>query len=134
MKKKLQIKINKNIFLFLLSMFMINIGYAQCAVWTDMEAPVIRDLVGREEWSTTSTHHYAYYNDRHQAWNKPQFGRSKNPEGRNIPKEIIKEKGKGYISLAFTAFDQNRIDLKDLSDFLGIKLSYISKTRQLLNG
>ena len=76
---------------------------------------------------------YAYYNDKHLAWNKPQFGRSKNPEGRNIPKEVIKEKGKGYISLAFKAFDQNRIDLKDLSDFLGIKLSYISKTRQLLN-
>lgn len=75
----------------------------------------------------------AYYNDRHLAWNKPQFGRSKKPEGRNIPKEAIKEKGRNYISLAFTAFDQNRIDLKDLSDFLGIKLSYIPKTRQLLN-
>lgn len=77
---------------------------------------------------------YAYYNERHQEWNnKPQFGRSKNPEGRNIPKEAIREKGRNYISLAFTAFDQNRIDLKDLSDFLGIKLNYITKTRQLLN-
>jgi Zn-dependent peptidase ImmA (M78 family) len=75
----------------------------------------------------------AYYNERHIAWNKPQFGRSKTPEGRNIPKETIKEKGKNYISLAFSAFDQNRIDLKDLSDFLGVKLSYIPKTRQLLN-
>jgi Zn-dependent peptidase ImmA (M78 family) len=74
-----------------------------------------------------------YYNNRHEAWNKPQFGRSKNPEGRNIAKETIKEKGKTYISLAFSAFDQNRIDIKDLSDFLGVNFSYITKTRQLLN-
>jgi Zn-dependent peptidase ImmA (M78 family) len=75
----------------------------------------------------------AFYNEKHQAWNKPSFGRSKHPEGRNIARETIKEKGKTYISLAFSAFDQNRIDLKDLSDFLGIKFSYIPKTRQLLN-
>lgn len=75
----------------------------------------------------------AFYKDKHQAWNKPSFGRAKKPEGRNIAKETIKEKGKTYISLAFSAFDQNRIDLKDLSDFLGVKLSYISTTRQLLN-
>lgn len=74
-----------------------------------------------------------YYKDKHQAWNKPQFGRSAHPEGRNVAKETIKEKGRTYISLAFSAFDKNRIDLKDLSDFLGIKLSYIQKTRQLLN-
>ena len=74
-----------------------------------------------------------YYKDRHKAWNKPQFGRAKKPEGRNIAKETIKEKGRTYISLAFSAFDQKRIDLKDLSDFLGVKLSYIPKTRQLLN-
>ena len=75
----------------------------------------------------------AFYDDRHQAWNKPSFGRMKKPEGRNIAKETIKEKGKTYISLAFSAFDQNRIDIKDLSDFLGVKLSYIPKTRLLLN-
>lgn len=75
----------------------------------------------------------AFYNEKHQAWNKPSFGRSKHPEGRNIARETIKEKGRTYISLAFSAFDQNRIDLKDLSDFLGIKFSYIPKTRQLLN-
>lgn len=74
-----------------------------------------------------------YYKDRHQAWNKPSFGIAKHPEGRNIAKETIKEKGRTYISLAFSAFDQNRIDLKDLSDFLGVRLSYIPKTRQLLN-
>ncbi|MDP4262636.1 MAG: XRE family transcriptional regulator [Bacteroidota bacterium] len=78
---------------------------------------------------TTST----FYKEKHDAWNKPQFGRSKHPEGRNIPKETINEKGRSYVSLAFKAFDQNRIDLKDLSDFLGVKLSYIPKTRQLLN-
>jgi len=75
----------------------------------------------------------AFYKEKHQAWNKPSFGRAKNPEGRNIAKETIKEKGKTYISLAFSAYDQNRIDLKDLSDFLGVKLSYIPKTRQLLH-
>ena len=74
-----------------------------------------------------------YYQEKHKDWNKPSFSRAKNPEGRNIAKETIKEKGRTYISLAFTAFDQNRIDLKDLSDFLGIKLFYIPKTRQLLN-
>ena len=75
----------------------------------------------------------AFYNEKHIIWNKPQFGRSKNPEGRNIAKETIKEKGRTYLSMAFKAYDQNRIDLKDLSDFLGIKLSYITRTRQLMN-
>lgn len=75
----------------------------------------------------------AFYKERHEKWNKPQFGRAKIPEGRNIAKETISEKGKTYIGLAFKAFDQNRINIKDLSDFLGVKLSYIPKTRQLLN-
>lgn len=74
-----------------------------------------------------------YYKEKHKVWNKPTFGRSINPEGRNIAKETIREKGRNYISLAFNAYDHNRIDLKDLSDFLGIKLSYIPKTRKLLN-
>ena len=74
-----------------------------------------------------------FYREKHDSWNKPTLGRAKNPEGRNLPKETLREKGRTYISLAFRAFDQNRIDLKDLSDFLGVKLKYITKTRQLLN-
>ena len=73
-----------------------------------------------------------FYKEKHQAWNKPQFGRAKHPEGKNIAKETIREKGRTYIWLAFNAYDQNRINLKDLSDFLGVRLSYIQKTRQLL--
>jgi Zn-dependent peptidase ImmA (M78 family)/transcriptional regulator with XRE-family HTH domain len=74
-----------------------------------------------------------FYQQKHLLWNKPSFGRSKTPEGRNIPKETIKEKGRTFISLAFNAYDSNKIDLRDLSDFLGIKLSYIPKTRQLIS-
>jgi Zn-dependent peptidase ImmA (M78 family) len=74
-----------------------------------------------------------FYQDKHEKWNKPGFGRSANNEGRNIPKEVIKEKGRTYIRLAFIAFDQKKIDLKDLSDFIGVKLSYIPKTRLFLN-
>jgi Zn-dependent peptidase ImmA (M78 family) len=88
---------------------------------------ILRSLL--EKQLTTA----AFYREKHEAWNKPQFGRAKNPEGRNIAKEAIKEKGRTYISLAFKAFDQNRINIKDLSDFLGIKLSYIPKTRQLMS-
>lgn len=75
----------------------------------------------------------AFYKKKHEAWNKPQFGRAKNPEGRNIAKETIREKGRTYVSLAFRAFDQNRIDIKDLSDFLGVRMAYIAKTRELLS-
>lgn len=75
----------------------------------------------------------SFYREKHDSWNKPSFGRAKNPEGRSLPKETLREKGRTYVSLAFRAFDHNRIDLKDLSDFLGIKLKYIPKTRQLLN-
>lgn len=75
----------------------------------------------------------AFYEEKHKQWNKPTFGRSRHPEGRNVAKETLQEKGKTYIGLAFKAFDQNRINIKDLSDFLGVKLSYIPKTRQLLN-
>lgn len=74
-----------------------------------------------------------FYKEKHGKWNKPQFGRANNPEGRNLAKETVQEKGRTYIRLAFKAYDQNRINLKDLSDFLGVKLSYIPKTRQLLN-
>lgn len=74
----------------------------------------------------------AFYNEKHLAWNKPQFGRAKEPKGRELHKESLQERGRTYVSLAFSAYDQNRIDLKDLSDFLGLKLSYIPKTRQLI--
>ena len=75
---------------------------------------------------TTST----YYNEKHQAWNKPSWGRSK---GRNIPKETIREKGRNYIHLAFSAYDKNRIDIRKLSDFLGVNFHQIPKTRECLN-
>ncbi len=74
----------------------------------------------------------AFYKEKHLAWNKPQFGRAREPKGRELHKESLQERGRTYVSLAFSAFDQNRIDLKDLSDFLGLKISYIPKTRQLL--
>lgn len=74
----------------------------------------------------------AFYKEKHAAWNKPQFGKAKEPKGRELHKESLQERGRTYVSMAFSAFDQNRIDLKDLSDFLGLKISYIPKTRQLL--
>ncbi|MFN3528501.1 MAG: ImmA/IrrE family metallo-endopeptidase [Bacteroidia bacterium] len=73
-----------------------------------------------------------FYHSKHDSWNKPTFGRGIG-KGRNIPKETVQEKGKSYVQLAFKAFDQNRINLKDLSDFLGVKLKYLSKTREYLN-
>lgn len=88
---------------------------------------ILRSLL--ENKLTTST----FYKDKHKAWNKPQVGYVKNKEGRNLAKETIREKGRTYVSLAFKAFDQHRIDLKDLADFLGIRLSYIPQTRQLLS-
>lgn len=72
-----------------------------------------------------------FYTECHKKWNKPQFGKSN--KGRMIPEEIIKEKGKSYVSLAFSVFDKNKISLIELADFLGIKLRYIPRTRQLLN-
>lgn len=73
-----------------------------------------------------------FYEAKHSVWNKPPFGKAKEPEGRNIPKEVIKERGKTYIGLALNAFDRNKINLKDLSDYLGVKLSYIPRIRQML--
>lgn len=74
-----------------------------------------------------------FYSEKHQTWNKPTFGRAKEPKGREIHKESFKERGRTYVTLAFKAYDQNRIGMKDLSDFLGIRFSYIPKTRELLN-
>lgn len=87
---------------------------------------ILRSLL--ENKLTTPT----FYKEKHIAWNKPQFGRAKEHRGRELHKESLQERGRTYVSLAFSAFDQNRIDLKDLSDFLGLKISYIPKTRQLL--
>jgi len=75
-----------------------------------------------------------YYEEKLNSWNKPVFGRAKEPEGRNIPKEIVKERGKTYISLAFDAYRQNRINIKELSDYLGAKLIYIPQIREQLYG
>lgn len=75
----------------------------------------------------------SFYKEKHKAWNKPQYGRAKEPKGREMHKESLKERGRTYVSLAFRAFDQNRISMKDLSDFLGLKFSYLPKTRELLN-
>lgn len=75
----------------------------------------------------------SFYIEKHQAWNKPTFGRTKEPKGREMHKESFKERGRTYVSLAFKAYDQNRIGMKDLSDFLGLRFSYIHKTRELLN-
>lgn len=75
-----------------------------------------------------------FYNEMHQKWSQSHaYGKGANSEGRNIPKEALNERGRDYVSLAFSAFDKNRIDIKSLSDFLGIKLVHIPKTRQLLN-
>ena len=95
--------------------------------WCNSFAAGLRSLL--ENGLTTSQ----FYKEKHRVWNKPSFGRAKNPEGRDLAKESITERGRTYISLAFSAFDQNRIDIKDLSDFLGIKLAYIQKTRQLFS-
>ena len=73
-----------------------------------------------------------YYEQKHNSWNKPTFGRTKEPEGRNIPKEVIRERGKTFVALALKAFDNNKINLKDLSDYLGVKLKYIPGVRQIL--
>jgi len=75
----------------------------------------------------------SFYTEKHQAWNKPTIGRAKEPRGREMHKESFKERGRTYVSLAFEAYDQNRIGMKDLSDFLGLRFSYIPKTRELLN-
>lgn len=74
----------------------------------------------------------SFYIEKHQAWNKPTFGKSKEPKGREMHKESFKERGRTYVFLAFKAYDQNRIGMKDLSDFLGLRFSYIPKTRELL--
>lgn len=74
-----------------------------------------------------------YYEEKLNSWNKPVFGRAKEPR-RNIPKEIVKERGKTFISLAFDAYRQNRINIKELSDYLGAKLIYIPKIREYLYG
>lgn len=75
-----------------------------------------------------------FYEEKLAVWNKPTFGRSKEPKGREIPKKLVKERGKTFIGLAFTAYEQNRINLKELSDYLGAKLNYIPKIRQHLYG
>ncbi len=75
-----------------------------------------------------------FYKEKLEVWNKPTFGRAKEPKGRQIPKEIVSEKGKTFIGLAFSAYEQNRINLKELSDYLGAKFIYIPQIRQQLYG
>lgn len=74
-----------------------------------------------------------YYEEKLKSWNKPTFGRAKEPR-RNIPKEIVKERGKTFISLAFSAYRQNKISIKELSDYLGAKLIHIPQIHDYLYG
>jgi Zn-dependent peptidase ImmA (M78 family) len=73
-----------------------------------------------------------FYSARHQVMNKPSFGRAKDPKGRDIPAETLKEKGRSFVSMAFNAFDRNHIDILDLSGYLGVSMKNIEKTRELL--
>ena len=38
-----------------------------------------------------------YYSQKHEKWNKPSFGRAKNPKGREMHKESYKERGRTNI-------------------------------------
>jgi Zn-dependent peptidase ImmA (M78 family) len=57
-----------------------------------------------------------------------RFGRGK----RNIVKERIEERGKKYVSMVFTAYNQAKIGSLDAADYLGVKIDQIPKVQEMM--
>lgn len=57
------------------------------------------------------------------------FGRGK----RNRIKERIQERGKKYVSMVFTAYNQDKISVLDVADYMEVKIDQIPKVRELIN-
>jgi Zn-dependent peptidase ImmA (M78 family)/DNA-binding XRE family transcriptional regulator len=57
-----------------------------------------------------------------------RFGRGK----RNIVKERIQERGKKYVSMVFTAYNQAKIGTLDAADYLGVKIDQIPKVQEMM--
>lgn len=57
------------------------------------------------------------------------FGRGK----RNRIKERIQERGKKYVSMVFTAYNQDKISVLDVADYMEVKIDQIPRVRELLN-
>lgn len=58
-----------------------------------------------------------------------RFGRGK----RNTVKERIQERGRKYISMVFTAYNQDKIGTLDTADYLGVKIDQIPKVREMIS-
>jgi Zn-dependent peptidase ImmA (M78 family) len=56
------------------------------------------------------------------------FGRGK----RNTIKERIQERGKKYVSMVFTAYNQAKIGTLDAADYLGVKIDQIPKVQEMM--
>jgi Zn-dependent peptidase ImmA (M78 family) len=57
------------------------------------------------------------------------FGRGK----RNRIKERIQERGKKYVSMVFTAYNQDKISVLDVADYMEVKIDQIPKVRELIS-
>lgn len=57
-----------------------------------------------------------------------RFSRGK----RNILKERIQERGKKYVSMVFTAYNQAKIGTLDAADYLGVKIDQIPKVQEMM--
>jgi Zn-dependent peptidase ImmA (M78 family) len=47
-------------------------------------------------------------------------------------KECIQERGKKYVSMVFTAYNQTKIGTLDVADYLGVKIDQIPKVQEMM--
>ena len=75
-----------------------------------------------------------YYKQKHDEWEKKNLKRLGKGGGgaRNIPKECIQKNGKPFVSLVLESYRKERITSSDVSDYLNIRMKYLTKVEQLI--
>ncbi len=77
----------------------------------------------------TSNDFYKKWRDKYVKEYRP-FGRGGK---RNRIKERIEERGKKYVSMVFTAYNQEKISTLDVADYMEVKIDQIPKVRELIS-
>ena len=75
-----------------------------------------------------------FYKSKHEEWEAKIMKQQERGGGgtRNRAKECIQKNGMPFVSLVINSYRNEKITSSDVSDYLNIRLKYLSKVEQLL--
>ena len=68
-----------------------------------------------------------FYEEKHEKWSSAKTGGRGGGSGRDILKEKVREKGKGFTRLALEAWESRKISLKDFADYMDITIDQVKR-------